>query len=114
MIHFGSESWPVWSDPTHELLLVKLLKKLMLVLTERCQNTKCIAVCCVWCCRAADQSGGHVVPCPLEQWKKVAWSDASRCPLHHMDGHRRRLPGEHMAPRCTMGRGQAGRGSAEL
>ncbi len=29
----------------------------MLVLVERFQNTQCIAVCCVWGCIAADQSG---------------------------------------------------------
>ncbi|KAK3527039.1 hypothetical protein QTP86_008668 [Hemibagrus guttatus] len=38
----GSEGWPVWSDPTDELLLLKSLKKLMLVLIERGQNTQCI------------------------------------------------------------------------
>ncbi|KAK3556264.1 hypothetical protein QTP70_007073 [Hemibagrus guttatus] len=41
----------------------------------------------------------------MEQWKKVTWSDESR--VH-------RLPGEHMAPGCTMGRRQAGRGSVML
>ena len=48
-----------------------------------------------------------------EQWKKVAWSDESRFLLHHVDGRVRvrRLPGEHMAPGCTMGRRQAGGGS---
>ena len=35
-MHLGSEGWPVWSDPTDELLWLKLLKKLMLVLIERC------------------------------------------------------------------------------
>ena len=44
----GSEGWPVWSDPTDKLLLLKLLKNLMLVLTERCQNTQCITVHCIW------------------------------------------------------------------
>ncbi|KAK3536927.1 hypothetical protein QTP86_027060, partial [Hemibagrus guttatus] len=41
-----------------------------------------------------------------EQWKKVAWSDESRFLLHHGDGRVRvpRIPGEHMAPECTMGR----------
>ena len=54
--HVGNEGWPVWSDPTDELPLIKLLKKLMLVLIERCQNTQCITVCCVWGCIATDQS----------------------------------------------------------
>ena len=42
----------------------------------------------------------------LEQWKKVAWSDESRFLLDHVDGHVRvcRLPGEVMAPGCTVGR----------
>ncbi|KAK3536143.1 hypothetical protein QTP70_031330 [Hemibagrus guttatus] len=45
-----------------------------------------------------------------EQWKKVAWSDESRFLLHHVDGwvRVRGLPGEHMAPGCTMGRRRAG------
>ena len=46
-MHGGSEGWPAWSDPTDELLLLKLLKKLMLVLIERCQNTQCIT--CLLC-----------------------------------------------------------------
>ena len=52
LVHVGSEAWPVWSDPTDELLLLKLLKKLMVVLIERCPNTQCLAVCCVWDCIA--------------------------------------------------------------
>lgn len=31
VMYVGSEGWPVWSDPTDELLWLKLLKKLMLV-----------------------------------------------------------------------------------
>ncbi|ROI38969.1 hypothetical protein DPX16_1675 [Anabarilius grahami] len=38
----------VWSDPKDELLQLKLLKKLMLVLIERCQNTQCITDCICW------------------------------------------------------------------
>ena len=49
-----------------------------------------------------------------EQWKKVVWSDESCFLLHHVDGRVRRLPGEHMAPGCTMGRRQAGGGSVML
>jgi len=51
-----------------------------------------------------------------EQWKKVAWSDESCFLLHHVDGRVcvRRLPGEHTAPGCTMGRRQAGGGSVML
>ena len=61
--------WPAWSDPTDELLLLKLLKKLMLVLIQRCQKTQCITVCCVWSCRASHQSG---CPCwPLSTAKST-------------------------------------------
>ena len=54
LMHVGHKGW---SDPTAELLLLKLLKKLMRVLIERCQNTQCIAVCCIWSCIAADHLG---------------------------------------------------------
>ncbi|MCI4385481.1 hypothetical protein PGIGA_G00050990 [Pangasianodon gigas] len=49
-------------------------------------------------------------------WKKVAWSDESRFLLHHLDSRVcvHRLPGEEMAPGCTMGRRQAGGGSVML
>jgi len=45
-----------------------------------------------------------------EQWKKVAWSDESCFLLHHVDAQVvvHHLPGEHMAPRCTMGRRKTG------
>ncbi|MCJ8732479.1 hypothetical protein PDJAM_G00211810 [Pangasius djambal] len=48
-----------------------------------------------------------------EQWRKVAWSDESRFLLHHLDGRVRvrHLPGEEMAPGCTMGSRQAVGGS---
>ena len=55
--HVGNEDWPVWSDPIDKLLLLKLLKKFMLVLIERCQNTQGVTVCWVWGCIATDQSG---------------------------------------------------------
>ena len=51
----GSKVWSVCSDPTDELLLLKLLK-LILVLIERHRNTQCITVSCLWGCIAADQS----------------------------------------------------------
>ena len=34
LMHVGNKGWLVWSDPTHELLLLKLLRKLMLVLMK--------------------------------------------------------------------------------
>ena len=42
----------------------------------------------------------------LEQWKKVTWSDESGFLLDHVDGRVRvrHLPGEVMAPGCTVGR----------
>ena len=49
-----------------------------------------------------------------EQWKKVAWSDESHFLWHHMDGQLcvRHLPGEHVAPECTMRKRQVSGGSA--
>ena len=46
----------------------------------------------------------------------MAWSDESRFLLHHVDVlmRVRRLPGEHMAPGCTMGRRQDSGGSVRL
>ncbi|KAK3529377.1 hypothetical protein QTP70_029484, partial [Hemibagrus guttatus] len=46
----------------------------------------------------------------------MAWSDESRFLLHHVAGRVRvrRLPGEHMAPGCSMGKRQVGRGSVML
>lgn len=46
----------------------------------------------------------------------MAWSDESRFLLYYVDGcvRVRRLPGEHMAPRCITGRRQAGGGSVML
>lgn len=38
--------WPVCSDPTDELLLFRLVSKLILVLTEGSQYTQCITVLC--------------------------------------------------------------------
>ena len=52
----------------------------------------------------------------LEQWKKVVWSDESRFLLDHVDGRIRvrRLPGEVMAPECTVRRRQVGGESVML
>ena len=41
-MHVGNKDWLVWADPTDELMLLELLKKLMLALIERCPNTQCI------------------------------------------------------------------------
>ena len=66
------------SNPKDELLLLKLLKKLMLVLIERCQNTQCIACSCVWGCIAADRFG-----CPCRPLSKVSTTDTQSSELHH-------------------------------
>lgn len=97
------------------------MKMLMLVMIESCQNTQCIAVCCVWGCK-----GAHAEPCPLPKVPTMGtsaseldhrameegglvWSDGSRFLLHHMDPR-----GEHMAPESTTGRRHAGRGNVML
>ena len=40
-----SEGWPIWSDPTEELLLHKLLKSLMRNMIENCRDPVCIKAC---------------------------------------------------------------------
>ena len=51
-----------------------------------------------------------------QQWKKMTWSDESCSLFHHVDGWLlvRRLPGEHMAPGCTIVGRQANGGSVML
>ncbi len=78
---WGVKAGPCGPIQQTTVLKLKLLKEVMLVLVERCQDTQYTAVCCVWGCIAADQSG---CPCwPLSTDK-------------------------HMAPGCTMGRRQGG------
>ena len=127
--------WCTWGakaglcGPNDELLLLKMLKKLMLVLIERCQNTQGITVCCIWGCIATDQSG---CPCwPLSPTESInngymsirtgPHGNRSRWPglMNHVFFyitwvHVCCLHGEHMAPGCTMGRRQAGGGSLML
>ena len=99
LLHLGSERFPLWSHPTEKLLLLKLLRKLMLVLIERCQITQSITVCCLWGCITTDQSECLCWPLltpgstnmdswapELVQWKKMAWSDESCFPLHYVNG----------------------------
>ncbi|GFU07404.1 transposable element Tc1 transposase [Trichonephila clavipes] len=52
----------------------------------------------------------------MDQWEGVAWSDESRFVIHYADGHIRirRLPGEQLLPRCTVGHKHAGGGSIML
>ena len=78
LMHMGSKGWPTWSDPTDELLFFKLLKKLMLVLIERCQHTHCTTVCCVWGCIATDKSG-----CPCSSSLKAPTMDTCASELDH-------------------------------
>ena len=123
LMHVGSKGWPLWSE------ILQLLRRLMLVLVESCQNTQCIEACCIRGYIAAEQSGcpcwalstaksannGHMIirtgPRSNGRWWPgmmnnvffyITWM-AGRC-----------LPGEHMAPECTMGRRQAGGGSVML
>ena len=55
LMRSGREGWPLWSDSNRQATVAKI--KLMPALIERCQNTQCITVCCVWGCIAADLSG---------------------------------------------------------
>lgn len=65
LMHMGSEDCSEWSDPTDEILKLKLWNKWMLVLIKKkSQNTQCITLCCVWGWIAADQLG-----CPC--WTSV-------------------------------------------
>ncbi|GBN88433.1 Transposable element Tc1 transposase [Araneus ventricosus] len=52
----------------------------------------------------------------MDEWKRVAWSDESRFPIHHVDGRVRvrHLPGEQLLPSCTAGHIQAGGGGIML
>ena len=99
---WGSEGWPMWSDPT-ELLLLKLLKKLRLFLIERCQNTQQLFFLFLrlglhshrpvrvpmltpvhrWKCQ---QWAHEHQNWTTEQWEKVVWSDESCFLLHQVDG----------------------------
>ena len=63
-MHVGNEGWPVWSNPTDKLLLLKLLE-LMLVLIERCQNTQCISLLSMGLHSCRPGQGAHADPCPL-------------------------------------------------
>lgn len=115
-MHVGSKGWPMWSHPTGEPLWLKSPKKKVLI--ESCQNTQCITVSCLWVCMTTGQSR---CPCwPLftaestnngrnrttAQWNKVIWSDQANFLLHQIAALPC-LPGEHLAPWCTMGRRQA-------
>lgn len=67
----------VWFDLTDELVQFKLLKKVMLLLIERYQNTQCITVCCVtglhscpWWLRSIPKSAknGHM---GIRKWPQM-------------------------------------------
>ena len=58
LMHVGSEGWPAWSNTTDKLLLLKLLKKLMLVLIERCIHSALQVVV------YGDARLGMLTPCP--------------------------------------------------
>lgn len=77
---------------------------------ERCQNTQCIVVCCIWSVggqRAHEHQNGIT-----EQWKKVA--GLMNHIVFYITSWVRCLPGEHMEPGCTVERRQAGKVSVML
>lgn len=88
------------------------------VLIESCQNTQCITVSCLWVCMTTGQSRCPYWPLftaestnngrnrTTAQWNKVIWSDQANFLLHQIAALPC-LPGEHLAPWCTMGRRQA-------
>lgn len=72
------------ASPTGDLLKLTLVKTLMLVLIETCQNTQRVAVCCTWSCTAVRMSTLTPVYCQkghqwtpehqdrmMEKWEKV-------------------------------------------
>lgn len=80
----GCKDWPVCASPTGDLLKLTLVKTLMLVLIETCQNTQRVAVCCTWSCTAVRMSTLTPVYCQkghqwtpehqdrmMEKWEKV-------------------------------------------
>ena len=64
LMHVRSEGWPVWLDPTDKPLLLKLLKTLILVLIERCQNTQCTQFVADGATEQQTSQGAHADPCP--------------------------------------------------
>ncbi len=106
----------------------QIAENLMLGMIERCQNTKCLTVCCTWGCIAANRSGAHDVHHGKfnnghMNIKTGLWSNEIRLPglikhflLDQVDGrvHVRYLPGEVMAVGCTKGRRPTGRVSVMI
>ena len=59
-MHVGSKGWPVWSDSTDKLLLLKLLKKLMLVLIDRCHKEYTVHCSLLYGAALLQTNNGHV------------------------------------------------------
>lgn len=107
------------------------VKKLILAMIVRCQNSQCFAAYYIWGCAAADRLEcpcwppsttesvyNEYVMCQnwtIEQWEKVSWSDESRIVLDYVNNQVRArcLPGGH-GTKMHCGRSQAGRGSLTL
>lgn len=90
---------PVWFDPAYELLCLKLKRKLMLVLTDRCQKSQCIRFLFMGL-HSRRPVSARADPCPTQkaphwarqhqkwttqQWKNVTWSDELCFLLHSSD-----------------------------
>lgn len=79
--------WCVWvtkaspsGSVTQQLLYHKLLRKLKLAMTEKCQDTRYLTACCIWGCRHVRVHKLTTVHC----WKHSQWvitweRDACRC-----------------------------------
>ncbi|KAK3558608.1 hypothetical protein QTP86_021665 [Hemibagrus guttatus] len=132
LMHVGSECWPMWSDPTDEVLLLKFAEEVnagsdrkgseytvhhsLLCMGPHSRRAVRAPMLTPVHHRKHQQWTSEHQNWTMEQWKNVAWSDESRFLLHHVDGRMcvPLLPGEHLAPGCIMGRRRAGGGSVLL
>lgn len=60
LMHVRNQGWPVWSDPSEELLQHEMLKTLMLTMIDNWQTMQSIVASWVWAYMAADWAEG---PC---------------------------------------------------
>jgi len=117
LMHVGSEGCPVWSDPTTVAQIAQevnagsdrnvseyTVHRSLLRMGLHSRRPVRVPMLTPVHRRKYQPWARELQNWTTEQWKKVAWSDESCFLLHHMDGRVRHLPGEHMAPGCTMGR----------
>ena len=124
----GNEGYPVWSEPTEGLLWhvtenfngghgrnvsQSTVHRTLLRMGLRSRRPVRVAIMTPVHRRKCLQWARERRNWTLEQWKKVAWSDESSFLLNSRL-RVRRIPGEVMAPGCTVGRRQAGGGSVML